>query len=82
MSMVGARRAENDVMREGLVEPAELPAYGRLLFDVFHRDSALSIRDDEAEESWRVLTPVVAAWAKDGVPLEEYVAGSDGPVTR
>ena len=61
------------------LEPAELPAYGRLLLDVFNRDPALSIRGDEAEESWRVVTPVLAAWAKDLVPLQEYSAGSDGP---
>ena len=61
------------------LEPAELPAYGRLLLDVFNRDPALSIRGDEAEESWRVVTPVLAAWAKDLVPLQDYVAGSDGP---
>ena len=59
--------------------PAELPAYGRLLLDVFNRDPALSIRGDEAEESWRVVTPVLTAWTKDLVPLEEYAAGSPGP---
>ena len=62
--------------------PAELPAYGRVLLDVLNRDPALSIRGDEAEESWRVVTPVLAAWAKDLVPLEEYAAGSDGPADR
>jgi glucose-6-phosphate 1-dehydrogenase len=61
------------------LEPAELPAYGRLLLDVFNRDPALSIRGDEAEESWRVVTPVLDAWAKDLVPLDDYAAGSDGP---
>ncbi|MGH9227237.1 MAG: hypothetical protein ACRD07_00650 [Acidimicrobiales bacterium] len=64
------------------LEPAELPAYGRLLLDVFNRDPALSIRGDEAEESWRVVTPVLDAWAKDLVPLQEYVAGSDGPADQ
>jgi glucose-6-phosphate 1-dehydrogenase len=59
--------------------PAELPAYGRLLLDVLNRDPALSIRGDEAEESWRVVTPVLAAWAKDLVPLQDYPAGADGP---
>jgi glucose-6-phosphate 1-dehydrogenase len=61
------------------LQPAELPAYGRLLLDVLNRDPALSIRGDEAEESWRVVTPALDAWAKDLVPLQEYVAGSDGP---
>jgi glucose-6-phosphate 1-dehydrogenase len=62
------------------LEPAELPAYGRLLLDVLNRNPALSIRGDEAEESWRVVTPVLQAWAEDLVPLQEYAAGSDGPV--
>jgi glucose-6-phosphate 1-dehydrogenase len=61
------------------IEPPELPAYGGLLQQVLSGDAALSIRGDEAEESWRVLTPVLDAWAKDLVPLEEYPAGSDGP---
>ncbi|WAZ23888.1 glucose-6-phosphate dehydrogenase [Streptomyces cinnabarinus] len=61
------------------MEPPHLPAYGRLLLDVLNGDPALSIRGDEAEEAWRVLTPVLTAWEKDLVPLEEYPAGSDGP---
>ncbi|MFF8993523.1 glucose-6-phosphate dehydrogenase [Streptomyces sp. NPDC014983] len=63
------------------LEPAELPAYGRLLLDVLRGDPALSIRGDEAEEAWRVLTPVLTAWERDLVPLEEYPAGSHGPAS-
>jgi glucose-6-phosphate 1-dehydrogenase len=63
-----------------LTEPATLPAYGRLLLDVLNGNPALSVRADESEESWRVLTPVLSAWSKDLVPLEEYAAGSDGPL--
>jgi glucose-6-phosphate 1-dehydrogenase len=59
--------------------PAGLPAYGRLLLDVLHGNAALSIRGDEAEEAWRVLTPVMSAWSRGLVPLAEYPAGSDGP---
>jgi len=44
-------------------------------------DARLSIRSDEAEESWRVVTPVLDAWSKDLVPLEDYPAGSQGPGT-
>jgi len=58
---------------------SELPAYGQLLHAVLTGETALSIRGDEAEESWRVVTPVLDAWAKDLVPLEDYPAGSDGP---
>ncbi|MGW1408310.1 glucose-6-phosphate dehydrogenase [Streptomyces sp. NPDC002403] len=63
-------------------EPQGLPAYGRLLLDVLTGDPALSIRGDEAEEAWRVLEPVLSAWEKDLVPLEEYPAGSQGPPPR
>jgi glucose-6-phosphate 1-dehydrogenase len=61
------------------LEPAELPPYARLFLDILTGNSALSIRADEAEESWRVVTPVLDAWSKELVPLQEYPAGSDGP---
>ncbi|WP_067679346.1 glucose-6-phosphate dehydrogenase [Nocardia miyunensis] len=61
------------------VQPPELPAYGRLLLDVFNGDPALSIRGDEAEQAWRVVSPIQSAWSRDLVPLDEYSAGSQGP---
>ena len=61
------------------MEPPELPAYGRILLDVLSGNSALSIRADEAEEAWRVVTPVLDGWARGLVPLQEYDAGSTGP---
>jgi glucose-6-phosphate 1-dehydrogenase len=61
------------------MEPPELPAYGRILLDVLRANSALSIRGDEAEEAWRVVTPVLEGWSRGLVPLEEYDAGSGGP---
>ena len=64
------------------MEPPELPAYGRILLDVLQGNSALSIRADEAEEAWRVLTPVLDGWSRGVAPLEEYDAGSDGPSRR
>src|SRR5829696_5858384 len=57
----------------------ERPAYSRVLVDILKGEGILSIRGDEAEEAWRVLTPVLQAWADDRVPLEEYPAGSAGP---
>jgi glucose-6-phosphate 1-dehydrogenase len=64
------------------MEPPELPAYGRILLDVLRGNSALSIRGDEAEEAWRVLTPVLEGWSRNLAPLEEYDAGSRGPPQR
>jgi glucose-6-phosphate 1-dehydrogenase len=64
---------------EGQLEAARLPPYGQLILDVLNGNAALSIRADEAEESWRVVAPVIDAWSKDLVPLQEYPAGSYGP---
>jgi glucose-6-phosphate 1-dehydrogenase len=61
-----------------LSEP-DLPAYSRVLLDVLTGDCRLSIRADEAEESWRVMTPILQGWAENLVPMEEYAAGSAGP---
>lgn len=60
-------------------EPSRLPAYGQLLLDVLTGDPTLSIRGDEAEQAWRVLTPILSAWEKDLLPMHEYAAGSTGP---
>jgi glucose-6-phosphate 1-dehydrogenase len=56
-----------------------LPAYSRVLLEILSGGNTLSVRGDEAEESWRVFTPILQAWANGLVPLEEYPAGSDGP---
>ncbi|HVM35819.1 MAG TPA: glucose-6-phosphate dehydrogenase [Actinomycetota bacterium] len=55
-----------------------LPAYSRLLLEVLQRDPTLSIRGDEAEEAWRIVEPILDAWRREVVPLEEYPAGSSG----
>ena len=56
--------------------PQELPAYARLLLAVLEGDATLSIRDDEAEESWRIVEPILGVWQAGGVPLGEYPAGA------
>jgi glucose-6-phosphate 1-dehydrogenase len=57
----------------------ELPPYSLLLKEILEGDATLSIRGDEAEELWRIVEPVLAAWQNDEVPLLEYAAGSSGP---
>ena len=59
--------------------PRRLSAYGLLLREMLAGSAALSISDLEAEESWRIVEPILAAWSADEVPLLEYPAGSDGP---
>jgi glucose-6-phosphate 1-dehydrogenase len=56
-----------------------LPAYGRVLLDVLQGGRCLAVRAEEAEEAWRILTPVLEAWKDGRVPLQEYEAGSAPP---
>jgi len=60
--------------------PRELSAYALLLKAVLLADPTLSIRGDEAEQCWRIVAPVLAAWSDGSVPLLDYPAGSTGPV--
>src|SRR5271170_7151534 len=54
--------------------------YETLLYDVMIGDPTLFMRADMVEQSWRIVQPVLDAWAKDGaVDLPIYPAGSSGP---
>jgi len=55
-------------------------AYERLVLDAMIGDGTLFIRGDEAEESWKLYTPVLNAWKAAGRSgMETYTAGSWGP---
>ena len=61
----------------GVESPA---AYEMLLLDVMRGDATLFIRADEAEAQWRLITPILEAWAKQSPPeFPNYTAGTDGP---
>ena len=57
----------------------EVDAYVRVLSDLLGGGSALAVGAEEAEEAWRIVTPVLDAWAAGVVALEDYPAGSSGP---
>ncbi|RFA21041.1 glucose-6-phosphate dehydrogenase [Subtercola boreus] len=59
--------------------PSPLTAYGEVMRGVLGSDPTLSIRGDVAEQCWRIVAPVLNAWKRGDVPLEEYAAGSQGP---
>ena len=59
-------------------QPRMLP-YGEVLGSILDGDPLMTIRGDEAEELWRIVEPVRAAFKDGSVPLEEYPAGSAGP---
>lgn len=68
---------QNELVTE--LAPAEIPAYGRLLLDVIDGQPTFAIRDDEAEESWKIVEPILEVWKSGGIQLLEYPAGSSGP---
>jgi glucose-6-phosphate 1-dehydrogenase len=59
--------------------PSELKPYGEVLAELLDGDPTLSVRGDIAEECWRIVSPVLAAWRADRVPLDTYPAGTRGP---
>ena len=56
-------------------------AYERLILDAMRGDATLFTRNDEVEALWRIIDPILAAWAQDTEsPIPQYPAGSAGPV--
>ena len=46
---------------------------------MLQRNPMLFIRGDEGKEAWRIIDPVMAAWAAGDVPMQEYPAGTAPP---
>jgi glucose-6-phosphate 1-dehydrogenase len=54
--------------------------YETLIYDCMIGDQTLFQRADMVEETWRVVQPVLDAWAvKPPADLQNYAAGTDGP---
>lgn len=69
----------NRVTLDADLSATDLLPYGEVLDGVLAGDPLLSVRGDTAESCWRVVEPVLDAWAADEVPMETYPAGSMGP---
>jgi glucose-6-phosphate 1-dehydrogenase len=69
---------ENDVLHAEF-GPSELSAYGEVLAELLEGDPTLSVRGDIAEQCWRIVSPVLAAWRSNKVRLDTYPAGTRGP---
>ena len=54
-------------------------AYERLILDAMRGDATLFTRNDEVEAQWRIIDPIVQAWARSDAGVAEYPAGSQGP---
>jgi glucose-6-phosphate 1-dehydrogenase len=54
-------------------------AYEDLLLDVIKGDRSLFLRFDEVEYAWRIVDPILQAWAVERDFITTYPAGSWGP---
>lgn len=55
-------------------------AYERLILDAIRGDASLFARNDEVEEAWRIITPIMEAWRDLTCPIfPNYPAGTWGP---
>ncbi len=55
-------------------------AYERLILDAVRGDASLFARNDEVEEAWSVINPILDAWKNLTCPLfPNYTAGTWGP---
>jgi glucose-6-phosphate 1-dehydrogenase len=53
--------------------------YETLLYDVMIGDPTLFMRADMVEHGWRIVQPVLDAWAAKTADFPNYDSGSDGP---
>ena len=70
------------VVLDSPLRAGELSAYGEVLAGLLDGDPTLSVRGDVAEQCWRIVAPVIAAWKRGDVPLTSYRAGSRGPAEK
>ncbi len=53
--------------------------YETLLYDVMVGDPTLFMRADMVEQGWRIVQPVLDAWAKEAPNFPNYASGEAGP---
>lgn len=54
-------------------------AYEALLLNLMQGDNAQYLHISEVEAQWRLVDPVVKAWAADKAPVHQYPAGGQDP---
>jgi glucose-6-phosphate 1-dehydrogenase len=72
------RDVNMDFVYGGSFTESSPEAYERLILDVLLGDPPLFPRHEEVELSWKILDPILEAWAKKGAP-EPYGSGGWGP---
>ena len=71
IQMDAANRQEGD---------ESVDAYEALLLNLMEGDNSLYLHISEVEAQWRLVDPVVKAWAANKAPVCQYPAGSSDPI--
>jgi glucose-6-phosphate 1-dehydrogenase len=53
--------------------------YETLLYDIMIGDPTLFVRADMAEHGWRIVQPLLEAWATEKPAFPNYASGDEGP---
>jgi glucose-6-phosphate 1-dehydrogenase len=56
-----------------------IDAYEALLLNLIEGDNSHYLHISEVEAQWRLVDPIIEAWAKDRKPVHQYPAGSRDP---
>ena len=71
MSIDGAQRQAGD---------ESIDSYESLLLNLMEGDPSLYLHISEVEAQWRLIDPIVKAWANDQSPVHQYRAGNRDPL--
>ena len=66
-------------MPQRLASDESIDSYESLLLNLMEGDPSLYLHISEVEAQWRLIDPIVKAWAADLSTVHQYVAGSHDP---
>ena len=66
-------------MPQRLTSDESIDSYESLLLNLMEGDPSLYLHISEVEAQWRLIDPIVKAWAADLSAVHQYVAGSHDP---
>jgi glucose-6-phosphate 1-dehydrogenase len=56
-----------------------IDSYESLMLNLMEGDPSLYLHISEVEAQWRLIDPIVKAWAEDKSPVHQYPAGNRDP---
>ena len=75
---IATRTLSMDVAQR-LQEDETIDSYETLMLNLMEGDPSQYLHINEVEAQWKLVDPIVKAWAEDKTPLHQYAAGSRDP---